>query len=358
MLAIFGQATLDLSQAITAAYYAWSPITAQGVGLSSQVKINGLRRLVPSRSTATVQLIGQAATRIPAGAIRDPFGNLWDLPPNLVIPASGELWALARAREAGQILAGPNTLTTIATAVMGWQTVTNPLPADPGQPFESDGRLRLRQHRSTAKPAITPIGAIYAELANIVGTGRVEIYENDKDFINDLGIPGHSIACVVEGGDATEIATAISLKKSPGCGTYGTTSLDVEDGAAQPNTINWFYVTHSEVLVQIELTPLQGFVSSTSDLIRQAVAFFINEQRLGWPIYRAWLAAPASLAGEAAETATGLDAFQLERLSETYVLNRIWLGTSAAEMGTKDVTPHFAEAMQTMASDVAIVLRQ
>lgn len=356
-LAVMAQSFFDLGQSVAAAYYAYSPSFAQGTGLSSQVKINGLQRLVPSQSSADVVLIGQAGTVIPAGAVRDDFGNLWDLEPGLTIPASGELRTRATAREAGQLLAAPHTLTRIATQIAGWQSVTNPDPASPGDPLESDARLRLRQHRSTALPAITPISGIYATLANIVGAGRVEVYENDKDWIDANGIPGHSIAPVLDGGDAHEIATAIALKKSPGCGTYGTTSVDVLDGAAQPNTINFFYTTQVAIQVQVRLTPRTGYVSATAELIRQVVAHFISETRHGWPVYREWLWVPASLAGDAATEVTGFSQFDLHRLAETYVIDDILLGRVGEPMGSADVSLHFAEASYATAENVGVVIR-
>jgi len=356
-LAIQCAAFYDLGQAIAAAYFAYSPSFATGIGLSSVVKINGLQRLTPTPSTVTVIVGGQAGTTITNGAVRDDFGNLWDLPTPLTIPIEGEITITATAREPGQILAAPGSVTTIATQVPGWQTVVNPTSAQPGIPVETDARLRRRQHRSTALPAITPIGGILGSLANLPGVGRVEIYENDTDVIDANGIPGHSIACVLEGGDAQQIAAAIALKKSPGCGTFGTTSVDVNDQAAQPNTINFFFTTEIEVFVDIVVRPRLGFLSATGDLIRQTVAQFISEIRHGWPVYREWLWTPASLAGDVATEVTGLSQFDLHRLAETYVVEDIRLGTSRAAMGIDDVIIHFAEASFATAADVAIIIQ-
>jgi hypothetical protein len=176
--------------------------------------------------------------------------------------------------------------------------------------------------------------------------------------MDDNGIPGHSIAPVVEGGDANDIAWAIALKKSPGCGTYGTTAVDVLDGAAQPNTIHFFYVDEVQVYVQIVLRPRQGYVASTAALIRQAVAYFINETRIGWPVYRAWLAAPAELKGDAATEATGLLQAELTRISETYVITDITIGRAPHHLGVADIVTRFFQSAATVEADIVVLTTQ
>lgn len=55
LLGVYSLALSDLNAAAVAVYNAFSPATAQGNGLSSVVKINGLRRKLPSRSQAEVR---------------------------------------------------------------------------------------------------------------------------------------------------------------------------------------------------------------------------------------------------------------------------------------------------------------
>src|SRR5581483_3778628 len=58
MIAIFAQAIYDANQLAIKTYNDFSPATAQGAGLSSVVKTNGLARQVASRSTAVVTITG------------------------------------------------------------------------------------------------------------------------------------------------------------------------------------------------------------------------------------------------------------------------------------------------------------
>jgi hypothetical protein len=75
--------------------------------------------------------------------------------------------------------------------------------------------LRRRQTRSTSISAITPREAIYASIADIAGVQRLSVFDNSQSTADADGVPPHSIAVVVEGGDLSQIAAAIARTKSP-----------------------------------------------------------------------------------------------------------------------------------------------
>lgn len=131
-LAIVAAAINDSNAAAIAIYNAFSPATAQGEGLSSVVKINGISRLVASNSTATVTIGGTVGTTINNGEISDGT-NTWLLPPTVTIPSAGEIAVTATAKDAGAISAQAGTLTQISTPVYWWATVTNATAATPSR---------------------------------------------------------------------------------------------------------------------------------------------------------------------------------------------------------------------------------
>jgi uncharacterized phage protein gp47/JayE len=355
-LAVQSQIVHDTNQAVIAAYFSYSPTFAQGIGLSSVVKINGIARLAPSTSTATVTLVGQAGTTINNGAVADVFDNAWDLPAQVIIPPSGEIEVTAIARDPGALRAEPGTITRMLTLVPGWQSVTNLIAAQPGRPLESDAALRRRQTVSVSLPAITPRLAILGAVANIPGVGQVQVYDNDTDSVDENGIPAHSIAVVVEGGDALAIATQILFKKNVGCGTYGDIEVRVFDPNGVPQTINFFYVDHVEIFVTVVIRPLIGYQNSTANLIRASIVQYITHLTIGENIYNSWLYAPANLAGDAAIEATGLDQLALERLSETYVIQRILTGTVDNPNSEADVPISFTAATTATMTGVLVQL--
>ena len=276
MLAVFAQAITDCNNSCIATYNAYSPSTSQGAGLSSNVKINGLRRMVPSNSTANVTIGGTAGTVITNGIVADSNQNQWLLPPSVTIGNNGSTLVTATAANAGAISAPTGTITTIITQTLGWQTVVNNSAAAPGAPVESDPELRVRQSVSTSIPAQSILEAIYGAIADIAGVEQLQVFQNDLDTVNSLGMPPHSIAAVVEGGDATTIANTINQKKNPGTTTYGTTQVVVQDSVGIPNAINFFVPTQVEIAVNLTINPLAGYTSTTGTAIIANIVNYIN----------------------------------------------------------------------------------
>lgn len=319
-LATLAQIINDGNQADIATFNAYSPTYAQGAGLSSIVKINGIRRESASNSTAVVNIVGQAGTTITNGIVQDANKNLWNLPATVTIPLSGTISVTATAQQPGNIVAAPGTIATIYTPTRGWQSVTNPAAATAGDPVETDPTLKKRQAVSTSLPAQTPLQAIIANVANISGIGRYAIYENHTNATDANGLPPHSIAVVAEGGDVMTIAQTIEAKKSPGTDTYGTTSETVEDPAGVPITISFFVLSEVNIFVQVTIVPMTGYVSSTGTLIVNAIAAYLAAFAVGQDSLLGKLFGPANLYGDAATSSSGLTQDQLDALSNTYNL--------------------------------------
>lgn len=279
-IAIQATAQNDTNNGTVAAYNNFSPATAQGAGLASNVKLNGLSKKVPSSSTADLTLTGEVGRQILNGMVGDGTYQ-WLLPATVDIPLSGSIVATATCLTPGAIAAAPGAISQILNPQRGWQTATNLSAAAEGAPVESDAALRQRQGQSTALSASTPLKAIVGAVGNVPGVTAVVPYENDTDTTDGNGIPAHNISLVVEGGDATAVANAIASKKIPGGGTYGTTSVVVFDPAGVPNTINFFRSTAKRVIATITLTPLTGYVSTTGDDVKDAMAAWVNNLSAG-----------------------------------------------------------------------------
>src|ERR1700749_1957290 len=152
-IGVIAQAISDCNSAAIAVYNSFSPTTAQGNGLSSNVKLNGLTRITGSFSTVPVTCIGVAGTVINNGQAQDGNGHFWGLPGTVTIPNSGTITVSATCTTIGAITAGANTITSIATPILGWQTVNNASAATAGNGVETDAQLRIRQANSVALPS-------------------------------------------------------------------------------------------------------------------------------------------------------------------------------------------------------------
>jgi len=342
MLAAFALSINDVNNAIVAVYNGFAPTFAQGAALSALVKINGLQREPATNSTAILAIGGTAGTVITNGIVQDANGNLWDLPASVTIPGGGTINETATCETAGAITAPPHTITKIFNPVLGWQTADNAAAATVGVDAESDATLRARQAESTAISAITPLQTILAAVANVTGVERSAIYENQSAITDGNGIPGHSIAVVVEGGDITAIATAIEEKKSPGTGTYGTTNVPITDPAGVPITINFFELDNIDIYVSVSITPLAGYVASTGQALIAAIVNFINNLPIGQELFYLWLLGPATLYGSP--------------LGETYKISALTVGIAPAPVGTADIPIAFNEAANTVTAKVILTV--
>ncbi len=273
-VAAIASAINDCNAACVAVFNAFSPATAQGAGLSSVVKINGLERQTPSNSTADLLIVGVAGTTITNGIVGDGT-NQWALPSTVTIPPAGQITVTSTCTTQGAITAIPGAVSQIATPTYGWQSASNPNAATPGNPVETDSELQARQAVSTALPSLTVLGGIIGAIENISGVTAVKAYENDTNTPDSNGIPGNRIALVVAGGDATAIANAIAAKKTPGGGTYGTTTVTVTDIYGIPHPINFSRPTNVPITVAISIKALTGYTSAGGNGIINAIIAYI-----------------------------------------------------------------------------------
>lgn len=299
-IAVVAKALYDCGNYGASVYNSFSPVTAQGVGLSRNVKINGLNRNVPSFSTVTLTIVGQAATVITNGVATDILQQQWLLPQTVTIPGGGSIDVVATAALIGAVDASANTVTTIFTPTRGWQTVNNAGAATPGAAVESDAALRVRQSKSVAIPSLTVVDGTTGSIANVPGVTKVQTYENDTETTDANGLPEHSICSVVAGGDDTAVAQAIQIHKTPGAVTYGDTTVLVRDSHGMPLNISFQRADSATIVAVVTIVTGAGWSTDYIPLIQSAIAATLNAIPIGSTIFFSSLFAPAYLPGTAA----------------------------------------------------------
>jgi uncharacterized phage protein gp47/JayE len=331
----------DSMQVAASVYNSFSPLTAQRDALSRNVKINGIARLVASYSTADLTIVGQAGTVITNGQAKDTLDQKWNLPASVTIPVGGSIVVTATAAEVGAVSAAAGTINKIATPTLGWQTVANAAAATVGDPVETDAELRRRQTQSTMIPSLSVMEGIVGAVASLAGVNRYRGYENDTSTTDVNGIPAKSISLVVEGGDSTAIANAIAAKKTPGTGTYGTTSIVTYDQYNVANTIKFYRPTNATIGVEVSLTAMTGYLSTYADQIKAAVVEYISGLNIGDDIYITKLYVPANLMNIPA--------------GETFNVTQIRIKKNAGSFGTSNLTLAFNEIAQCALTDVTVI---
>lgn len=285
MISIFALKIYDAFQAVELDYNNRSPKTAIGTGLDALVKINGIVRKNASYSSAVVTISGDAGTVIVGGIVKDQGDHKWRLPYSVRIPSGGTIDVTAVCTTIGDIAAPAGAINKIATPTKGWISVTNAAPAVLGQPVETDVQLRERQTISVANPSQTVIDSTKGAIAAVHGVTRYSVLENDTNVTDSNGIPAHSICAIVEGGSDLDVATAIYLRKGPGCGTYGTTAVDVLNSASVPTTINFFRPQYVSVDVTVKVRRLTGYTREVEASIIEYVKYYLSILAVGQSVY-------------------------------------------------------------------------
>jgi len=199
-----------------------------------------------------------------------------------------------RAVEIGAVDVLQNTITNIVTITLGVTAVNNPTAATSiGLNEETDAHLKARRARSFQLPASGPAEAVLAALLEVDGVTDAYVAENTTAAPVD-GIAAHSIWAIVENGADADVAEAIYLKKSAGCGMTGGETVTV----ARPNgqSIDILFDRPVEDDLYIEFT-LQGKVSGLTfdeDYIKEqlvaTLAYTLGQQATAQDVISALIA--------------------------------------------------------------------
>lgn len=321
-----------------------SPATAIGSALDAVVKINGIARKAASYSTCEVTLTGTYGATITGGIVADVAGYLWTLPTPITFPVSGTMTVSATCQTIGAITATIGQISTISTPTQGWTSVTNTVAAVAGTAAETDSSLRSRQAISTELPSQALLGGTIAGIASVSNVSRYRVYENDTNVTDSNGIPSHSISAIVDGGTDTDIANEIYYRKNGGCGTYGTTTVNVADPTYGTTTAIKFYrPTYVPIFATLGVHPLAGYTTANTTSIQTAITTYLNSLSIGeeLTISALWGVAMATMADLA---------------NPVFSLKTVVAGTSSGTQTTSDITIVFNSVTQGLSANVVVNL--
>lgn len=344
LVALVALAIHDANTTALAVYRSFSPATALGDALTSNVKINGITRRADTPSTVDLVLTGTPGTTITNGNVRDTNGVIWQLPGRVVLGTDGAAVVTATCATPGAVAALPGAVSGINTPTRGWLSVTNPAAAAVGVAAETDAQLRIRQAQSVALPSLTPFDALDGAIASISGVTRHKLYENDSTMTDSNGLPAHSICAVVDGGDAQTIADTLRRKKGQGVTTWGTTHVPVQDSYGNPHVIGFSRPVDVPVYAQITLQAFTGYTTQTGNQIKQAVADYINGLQIGDDVLLSRVYSPANLG-----VVSGGDA-------RYYDITALLIGKSAASVAMANIPVGYDESASCSPDHIALVV--
>jgi len=215
-----------------------NPDIAGGIFLDAIWALTRGSRRAATRSLISGAILGGASgTIVPAGSLAavDGTGDLFRTTGTVVIGAGGTVTASLESVDTGPIAAGINQLVNVATAVLGWETITNPSAAVLGTNEESDISARRRRRNTLALQGVALPEAIISRVYDVEDVRSVVFRENvtsSPQVIDGVNMIPHSIFVGVSGGDDDAIALALLSTKSLGAGWNGNTTVDVVEPAS------------------------------------------------------------------------------------------------------------------------------
>lgn len=257
-----------------------NPALAGGVFLDALWRLtSSTGRIAATRSTvAGVTVTGVVGTIIPAGSIaRTAAGDRFTTDADVTIGALGTATVNFSSENFGPVACGIGALTTIVSAILGWETVTNPTGATLGKNRETDAAARRRRRDTLAQQGTALPEAITSGLYDTEGVRSLKFRENTTAaaaVIDGINLAAHSIWVCVDGGTDAAVAATLLSRKSLGAGWNGAVTVNVTEAASgQVYPVKFDRPTAVPVLVRVTARNVSA-VADPVTLIQQAILDF------------------------------------------------------------------------------------
>lgn len=224
LISVFASALDGQNGVIQGVVDSFNVQAATGVYQSNLVLLNNIKRKEAVYSVCSIDCTaGTAATTIPKGSVVTDSDELYDWITDIDLTlAPLETAAVSvTAKNPGGIFAEVDTLTKIKTPVYSWESVNNPLSSTIGQVEEGDTLLRLRRDRAATAGSKTSAPRIQTDIDAIDSVESSQVYENEKDVVDEYGNSAHSIWVIVKGGTDAELAEVLAKGKAAGITLIG-----------------------------------------------------------------------------------------------------------------------------------------
>lgn len=267
-------------------YLAFDPNAAQGISLKNIALLNGVRAKEKTATTAEAVFYGDPGTVIPKDEMQIAPGYdaslVFKTTESKVIPGGGSIQIKVECQIKGAIIIAENTLTQILTPISGVTSVTNPIAGSTGQEGETPEQLRQRRNESTSKNSANMIDSLYGKLNQVLNVTEVKVYDNDQDTTDGKGLPPHSIACIVEGGDEVDIANTIWTSKTGGATLVGDVTKTIYDDQGFPHIVKFARPAPVSVYINLTIKRLPGYVETGAAEIKDAILSYAkNNFKIG-----------------------------------------------------------------------------
>lgn len=266
-----------------------NPNQAGGVFLDALWALMGGARFTASPSLLRdVALTGIPGTLIPAGSIASvgSLGAEFELISAVTLDGGGQGAGTFQCTTLGPVSVSAGGLTNIVSAVLGWETVSNPVAAEEGRPEETDAAARRRRRLTLGLQGLSLPEAITSIIYDLTGVRSAAFRENTTNAtitIEGVDLVAHSIYLCVDGGTDEDIALALLRKKTMGAGWNGTTTVTVvEANSGQSYDVKFSRPEAVTVYARATVTT-SGPYPDVAGAVRAAILAYANGDRPGEP---------------------------------------------------------------------------
>jgi uncharacterized phage protein gp47/JayE len=277
--------------------------------------------------------VGGGELRIESASIYVPLVVFTNMQPTKI-----KIRIAAQNQVTGNLPLPANTLTQIATPVLGWDSVTNPFAGVPGGAEETDEELRTRFSQNKYISAVNINESLYSALINIAGVQEVRIVENNTGVYDPVfDLPGHSFKPIVLGGDVDAIGAAVWLNQPLGIGSEGNTSVEVVDSQDFPHEIKFERPDAVPIYIDLEIESTGSMTAGASASIKASLVNYFADMRLGEEVVYSRLFTP---------------------INETpgFQINSLAIGTDPLAMGMTNITLAYNQYATIDSADIDITV--
>lgn len=271
------------------------PAFASGRMQDAIARIYYLTRRGATPTIVTARCSGATGVTIPQGALaRATDGTIYAALSAGTIQTGGFVDLPFAALTTGPLDLPIGALSTIYRTIPGWDSVTNLTAGTPGRNEETREEMEDRRAQSVASNATGILPAVRGSVLSASGVVDAYVTENPTASpitVGGVSILAHSLYVSVFGGTDVDVATAIWLKKPPGCNYTGTTSVvlsDTNGGYLTPPTytVKFDRAAATAVNFDVEIASGPGVPGDAGIQIEAAIAsVFPSIARIGQAVY-------------------------------------------------------------------------
>ena len=259
----FALIVIDFANLIVQDYDSKDPDQAVGVSLDGVSQLAGITRNGGTYTQVNITVTTDRSLNLVGTDGTTPFTvtdgtNSFELVTSASLTTGANVLAF-QCTEIGNVQISLNTLTTIATPVLGVLTVNNPsAPTQQGTDQETDAAFRIRRAASVSLPAQGSINGLIGGLLTISGLTDCSVLENTDASADGDGIPGHGIWVITQGGVNADIAEMIYLYRPCGVPMAGAVTVDIEQVDGSDFTVSFDHAVPQNLYMALTIVSKSG----------------------------------------------------------------------------------------------------